>query len=120
MNAIYRNPIRKSKYRNQPITIDGHRFPSIKEANRYRELLLLQRAGAISALSLQVPFELQPAFRHPQTGKTIRAIKYIADFTYFDADTGQYHIEDTKGFHTKEYEIKKKMMLYKGFVIEEI
>ena len=110
---------KQSKYKNEPITIDGHRFPSKKEANRYRELLLLQRAGAISALCLQVPFELQPAFRHPQTGKTIRAIHYIADFTYFDTD-GKMHIEDTKGFHTKEYELKKKMMLYKGFVIEEI
>ena len=110
---------KQSKYKNEPITIDGHRFPSKKEANRYRELLLLQRAGAISALSLQEPFELQPAFRHPITGKTIRAIKFVADFTYFDSD-GRMHIEDTKGFHTKEYELKKKMMLYKGFVIEEI
>lgn len=113
----YRKP--NNKYKNEPITLDGHKFPSRKEANRYQELLLLQRAGAISALSLQVPFELQPAFRHPETGKTIRAIKYIADFTYFDKD-GKYHIEDTKGFHTKEYELKKKMMLYKGYVIEEV
>ena len=67
-----------------------------------------------------MPFELQPSFEHPETGKTIRAIKYIADFTYIDVKTGRRHIEDTKGFHTKEYELKKKLMLYKGWVIEEV
>lgn len=111
----YRRYRNQSKYRNEPITIDGHRFPSKKEANRYKQLLLLQRAGAISALSLQVPFELQPAFRHPITGKTIRAIHYIADFTYFDSD-GKMHIEDVKGsedFTTPEFKLKRKMFIYK-------
>lgn len=113
----YRKP---NKYKNEPIKIDGHKFPSKREANRYSQLSLLQKAGIIRDLNLQTPFELQPSFKHPITGKTIRAIKYIADFTYYDANTGKYHIEDTKGFHTKEYELKKKMMLYKGFVIEEV
>lgn len=108
-----------SKYKNQPIEIDGHKFSSKREANRYSQLSLLQKAGIIRDLKLQVPFELQPSFKHPETGKTIRAIKYIADFTYID-ENGQYHIEDTKGFRTETYELKKKMMLYKGYIIEEI
>lgn len=115
--ASYRKP---NKYRNQPITIDGHFFPSRREANRYSQLSLLQKAGIIRDLKLQEPFELQPSFKHPITGETIRAIKYIADFTYYDTDTGKFHIEDTKGFHTKEYELKKKLMLYRGNVIEEV
>lgn len=108
-----------SKYKNQPIEIDGHKFPSKREANRYSQLSLLQKAGIIRDLKLQVPFELQPHFKHPITNKMIRAITYVADFTYID-ENGQYHIEDTKGFRTETYEIKKKMMLYKGYIIEEI
>ena len=109
-----------SKYGNEPLEIDGHKFPSRKEARRYAQLKILERAGKISNLQLQVPYELQPAFKHPQTNKTIRAIKYVADFVYTDSETGKVHIEDTKGFRTKEYELKKKMMLYHGFIIEEI
>ena len=114
--VAYRKP---SKYKNEPITIDGHTFPSRREANRYSQLSILQKAGIIRDLKLQVPFELQPSFKHPETGKTIRAIKYIADFTYYD-ENGIFHIEDTKGYHTKDYELKKKLMLYRGNVIEEV
>ena len=114
--ATYRKP---NKYKNQPITIDGHKVPSRREANRYSQLSLLQKAGIIRELKLQEPFELQPSFKHPITKQTIRAIKYIADFTYYDED-GIFHIEDTKGYHTKEYELKKKLMLYRGNVIEEV
>jgi len=114
--AMFRKP---NKYKNQPITIDGHKFPSRREANRYSQLSLLQKAGIIRDLNLQVSFELQPSFKHPETGRTIRAIKYIADFTYYD-ENGIFHIEDTKGYHTKDYELKKKLMLYRGNVIEEV
>lgn len=114
--ASYRKP---NKYKNQPITIDGHKFPSKREADRYSQLSLLEKAGIIHDLKLQEPFILQERFQHPITGETIRAIKYIADFTYTD-DRGNFHIEDTKGFHTEVYELKKKLMLYRGWVIEEV
>ena len=118
---MYRANFRKpNKYKNQPITIDGHKFPSRREANRYSQLSLLQKAGIIRDLNLQVPFELQPAFKHPITKQTIRAIKYIADFTYYDTDTGKFHIEDAKGIATDTYLLKKKLMLYRGNVIEEV
>lgn len=115
MNRFY-SP-KQNKYRNKPIEIDGHKFPSRKEANRYSQLRLLERAGEITDLRLQVPFELQPKFIHE--GQTIRAIKYVADFVYYDK-CGNIHIEDTKGFRTDIYEIKKKMMLFKGYKIEEV
>lgn len=107
---------RQTKYRNIPCDYNGHHFDSIKERDYYISLLWLEKAGEIHDIQLQVPFELQPAFKH--NGKTIRAIKYIADFTYLDRD-GKMHIVDTKGFHTEKYEIKKKMMLYHGWEIEE-
>lgn len=113
---MYRANFRKpNKYKNQPITIDGHTFPSRREANRYSQLSLLQKAGIIRELKLQEPFELQPSFKHPITGKTIRAIKYIADFTYYD-ENGIFHIEDVKGSEatmTKDFKIKRKLFIYK-------
>lgn len=102
-----------SKYKNQPIEIDGHKFPSRKEANRYIQLKLLEKAGKIVSLEIQVPFELQPKFVH--NGRTIRAIKYVADFVYFDS-RGKMHIEDVKGsedFTTPEFKLKRKMFIYK-------
>lgn len=62
-------------------------------------------------------FELQPSFKH--NGKTIRAITYVADFTYYDK-AGKYHIVDTKGVKTDVYLLKKKMMQFKGYDIEEV
>ena len=106
-----------AKYHNKKAELNGITFDSIKERDRYIYLKSQEKRGAIHSLTLQVPFELQPKFEH--NGKTVRAIKYVADFVYFDRD-GKMHIEDTKGFKTREYELKKKMMLYKGLEIEEV
>ena len=84
---------------------DGVVFPSKRECARYEELLLLDRMGKITALRTQVPFELCPK----QDGE--RVCTYIADFTYLD-DRGFFHCEDTKGFRTKDYIIKRKLMLW--------
>ena len=84
--------------------------------NYYKKLELLQNAGKISELTRQVAFELQPGFVF--NGKKIRPIYYIADFTYIH--NGKLHIVDTKGMRTDVYNIKKKMMMYKGYEIEEI
>ena len=99
-----------SKYHSKKITINGITFDSVREGNRYRELILLERAGEISALQLQREFILQPPFR--KNGKAIRAIVYVADFVYTDNLTGNTIVEDVKGFKTKEYNIKKKMFEY--------
>lgn len=107
----------RSKYGNHPVVVNGVRFDSEKEYARWCELQLLEKAGVIRDLQRQVKFELQPAFTHK--GKRIQAIKYIADFTYTDNETGEKIIEDTKGVRTREYILKQKMMLFRGYEIKE-
>ena len=117
------------KYHNRKVTIDGITFDSKKEASRYCELKLLQQAGEISDLRLQVKYVLIPAQREPDTigkrggikkGKLIeRECSYIADFAY--QENGKTVVEDTKGMRTKEYIIKRKLMLWvHGIRIKEV
>ena len=86
-------------------------YASRKEHRRANELQLMQRAGLISNLSEQVSYELIPAQRGADGKVLERACTYIADFVYTDNATGQTIVEDTKGFRTKEYIIKRKLML---------
>lgn len=108
------------KYHNQKITINGIRFDSIKESHRYNELKWLERAGIIKELELQKTFELQPKFKN-KLGEHIRAITYVADFYYYNNEKQEYVVEDTKGFRTEVYKIKKKLFEYKyNMCIKEI
>jgi hypothetical protein len=84
----------KNKYKNKITRIDGISFQSLKEANRWQELEILQKGGVIKDLRRQTRFELQPSYK--KNGKTIRAIYYVADFAYIDVKTGKTIIEDTK------------------------
>ena len=94
-----------SKYQNN--RYNG--FDSKAEMNRWNILTLMEKKGEISELRRQVPFVLIPAQR--VDGKCVeRACKYIADFTYIE--NGKMVVEDTKGFKTKDYIIKRKLMLY--------
>ena len=117
------------KYGNKKVEIDGLVFDSRKEARRYQELSLLEKAGAIQNLQTQVKFILIPAQHERNTmgarggikkGKLIeRECSYIADFVY--TENGKTVIEDTKGFKTKDYIIKRKLMLWvHGIRIKEI
>ena len=108
-----------NKYRNRKTEIDGIVFDSMKEAQRYAELQILQRAGKIRDLSMQVEFELIPK----QAGE--RACKYKADFVYHMADTGKMVVEDVKGYKEgaayQLFSIKRKLMLWRhGIKIVEI
>lgn len=106
------------KYRNKVIETPEGRFDSLKEYSRFRELRLLERAGEITALRRQEPFELIPTQR--RDGRTERPVKYIADFTYTTKD-GEKVVEDVKGLKTREYIIKRKLMLWEfGIVIREV
>lgn len=99
-----------NKYHNKKTVLDGIKFDSTKEANRYAELTLMSKAGAISRLELQPRFELLPAFE--LRGKKYRKCEYVADFGYFE--DGVYIIEDVKSAFTKKnplYQLKKKMLL---------
>jgi len=107
-----------NKYHSRKITRDGMTFDSMKEYRRYCELLLLERAGAITDLQRQVKFELIPSQRID--GKVVeRACQYIADFVY--QENGKRVVEDTKGVKTKDYIIKRKLMLYiHGIQVKEV
>lgn len=107
----------KSKYGSRKVTVDGITFDSKKEAARYQELKLLERAGQISNLRRQTRFLLIPSQYETVTinGKkkercVERACVYIADFQYLDKD-GKLVVEDCKGFRTEAYTIKRKLML---------
>lgn len=109
------------KYGNKKIFADGEVFDSKKEYRRWSELILLLKAGEITSLRRQVKFVLIPAQREPdlrgprggiRRGKLIeREVAYIADFVYTDND-GNMVVEDCKGMRTKDYILKRKMMLY--------
>ena len=120
--AKRRNIYRRPKYKNTKINFDGETFDSMKEYWRYIELLHMQQEGKIKDLQRQVKYTLLPAQREADTvgkrggikkGKLLeREVAYYADFVYRLADAGTLIVEDTKGVRTKEYIIKRKMMLY--------
>ena len=125
----------KSKYYNiKTRASDGKVLDSVKEARRYEELLILQKAGKIRDLQTQVDYELVPAQhefyeRYSKSGERLkdgcrlveRAVYYIADFVYTDVETGKSIVEDTKGVKTKEYIIKRKLMYaVHGIRIKEV
>jgi hypothetical protein len=105
------------KYHNKKCIYKNIKFDSLKERNYYIILEQLEKTGQIKELKLQVKYELQPSFK--LNGKTIRAINYIADFTYLKDN--KLVVVDTKGFRTKDYLLKKKMFQYKyGMDIVEV
>lgn len=111
----------KSKYHSRKITRDGMTFDSLKEWRRWCELKMLEKVGEISDLYRQVKFVLIPAQYEPDTigkrggvkrGKLIeRECSYLADFVY-TTKSGERIVEDSKGFRTADYRIKKKLMLW--------
>lgn len=118
----------RSKYGARKTVVDGITFDSKKEANRYRELKLLEKAGEICCLRLQVPFELIPAQYEetgevytkgknkgkPKRGKCIeKAVTYIADFVYYNSDATVRTVEDVKGMRTPVYIIKRKLFRWR-------
>lgn len=109
-----------NKYQAQKCEFNGEKFDSRKELQRYLELRLLERSGQITDLKRQVKFELIPAQKGPKGKCLERAVTYIADFVYQD-ENGRTVVEDTKGIKTKEYVIKRKLLLWRyGIRIEEI
>lgn len=100
-----------TKYRAIPTTVDGIRFASKKEAARYGQLKLMEKAGEISELCTQTKYPLTVG------GTTVAT--YIADFTY--RKQGSTVVEDVKGVLTPVYRLKKKLMLaIWGIKIQEV
>lgn len=125
----YGHGYRNNKYRNRKT----RGFDSAKEANRYNELRLLERAGIIEGLRRQVHFELTPTVREP--GKTgprggskpgrviLQKSEYVADFVY--CQNGEIVVEDVKGYRGGEayklFVLKKKVLYDKtGILIKEV
>jgi hypothetical protein len=97
----------KNKYRNKKVQFDGIWFDSKKELARYHELKILEKAGLISDLVLQPPFELSPTTKW--NGKTLRKRVYKADFMYIE--NGITVVEDVKGCLTDIYKLKRHLFL---------
>lgn len=113
-------PREKSKYHNKKTIIDDITFDSKLEAKRFQELKILEQAGLIKDLVLQPTYELIPSFK--KDNKTIRKCTYKVDFSYFDIELNKTIVEDTKGFKTNVYMLKKKMFEYNypNLTIKEI
>ena len=110
-----------NKYGNRRVVTEDGTFDSVKEHRRWMELKLLQRAGEIRELRRQVPFVIIPV-QKDEKGKVIeRETRYIADFVYRETKDNRLVVEDTKGMKTKEYILKRKLMLYRnGIRIREV
>lgn len=100
---------RRNKYNAKKTVVDGIEFDSIREADRYCELKLLEKANEIRSLELQPRFLLQDKFKD-RNGKTHRKIEYVADFMYINKDDKKI-VEDVKGMMTDVYKLKKKLFL---------
>lgn len=101
----------KNKYGNCRVKVDEFTFDSKKEAQKYEELKLLKRAGEIVDFELQPSFLLQDGFR-TRDGRKILPIIYRADFKVI-YPSGRVVYIDTKGHRTKDYLLKRKMLLFK-------
>lgn len=127
--------MRKNKYGAKKITdpVTGDVFDSKKEYRRWQELSFMEKAGQIGNLQRQVKYVLIPAQYERferysnKTGKRLKdgirclekEVRYIADFVYEQA--GKTVVEDTKGFRTADYIIKRKLMLWvHGIKIKEV
>ena len=109
---------KKGKYNAKKTEVDGIKFDSKREAERYVVLKGQLDRGEIQKLELQPKFPLVPTFK--KDGQTFRGIKYKADFMY--QKNGVVIIEDVKGFATKEYKLKRKLFewIYPNLTITEV
>jgi hypothetical protein len=106
------------KYRAEPTTVDGFRFASKREARRYVELKLLERAGKIGGLEIQPRFDLCVG---AMDGRRVKICTYVADFRYWDLVAKRSVVEDVKGVRTPVYRLKRKLMLaLYGVDVQEI
>lgn len=111
---------KKNKYHAVKYTLGGETFDSQKEAYRWQELRVLLAHGEISDLRRQVSYQLIPSQKDVLGHVIERPVTYIADFVYTDKD-GNEVVEDVKGMKTRDYVLKRKMMLYiKGIRVREV
>lgn len=107
------------KFGNVPQVVDGIRFDSLREARRWSELRLMERAGEISNLRRQVPIMLEGR-DGPLLTRTGRKMRLTVDFTYTDNRTGLTVHEDAKGVATRDYEVRKSVAQAMGIAVVEV
>lgn len=95
-----------TKYNNKRVNVNGIWFDSMKEGQRYCQLITMEKAGEIKSLSLQPKFVLAEAAIIQ--GRKKPALRYIADFYYIE--NGREIVEDVKGVLTAVYKIKRHLM----------
>jgi hypothetical protein len=97
--------VSRNKFGNEPTTIDGQRFDSKKEAGRYLYLKARLMAGEIEGLIIN-----KRLLSYPLVVGGVKVATYEADFRYLEKATGQVVVEDVKGYRTREYMLKRKLM----------
>ena len=108
-----------NKFGAQPTTVDGIRFDSLREARRWGELRLMEKAGEIVDLRRQVPVELQGR-DGPLLTRTGRCMRLTIDFAYTDSRSGLTIYEDAKGMPTRDYEVRRAVAAAQGVNILEV
>ena len=99
-----------TKYHAQKTTVNGITFDSKLEAERYQQLVLMEKSGLIDDLCLQPEFQIYRGWVDPYTGEKHKSTYYIADFQYYDVKNCKWIVEDTKGMETQEFRLKWKMV----------
>lgn len=100
-----------NKYKSKKTVVAGITFDSKAEARRYGELIILERAKHIQHLERQVSFVLAPSVKFDGAAKAKPALRYKADFKYFDVAKGKWIVEDVKGVITPLFRVKQHLMM---------
>ena len=112
----------QNKYRAKRTTLDGITFASKREAERYAELRLLEKAGEITGLELQPRFPLMAKSIAAHDFNWVQVGTYVADFRYRHTGSLVVEVEDVKSPATRTplYKLKKKLVevLY-GITVRE-
>jgi hypothetical protein len=101
--AVLAQKPKRAKYGNRKVIIDGITFDSKREGDYYAELRIREKAGEVVAVEMQRPFALLGS-----NGELMAT--YRADFAFWDNTAGRFRVIDVKGFSTKEFKLKRKMM----------
>ncbi|WP_457647639.1 DUF1064 domain-containing protein [Profundibacter sp.] len=108
-----------NKYSAKRTVLDGIRFDSKREAKRWAELCLLERAGEIADLRRQVPLMLEGR-NGPLLTRTGRRMRLTVDFAYTDLVSGLTIYEDAKGVPTRDYEVRRAVAAAQGIEVKEV
>ncbi len=100
---------KSNKFGAKPTFVDGIKFDSRREARRWQDLKLLERAGKIHDLQRQVVFELAPSVRIAGEKRARPALRYTADAVYWSIEGGRV-VEDSKGITDTSFRIRQHLM----------